>query len=323
MKEGDWPSIVITGPTASGKGALGFELAARLGGEIISLDSMKVYREMEVGTAKPPASRRERVPYHLLDLKEPHESFSVGEYLPLLEEKLSEVAARKRPAILVGGTALYLKAFVDGFQAGPVANWQLRERLFDEAAQNGLEELHARLRAADPKAATKIHPKDARRIVRALEVLEATGTPISEAWAWGAEAHRAGALRIFGVEWPREDLYARIDRRVERMVEGGLFEEALRLQQRTPPLSRCAAQSIGLKEIWRGVAEGRPRADIVAKVQQETRRFAKRQMTWFRKLPIEWLSPPAQDQDAAAPALADEVLRKLLVREPSGGPPAA
>lgn len=177
-----------------------------------------------------------------------------------------------------------------------------------EAQDLGVERLHERLRGIDPEAARKIGATDLRRIVRALEVRERTGKAISEDWSWGKGAGTPPAARVFGPAWPRAELYARIDRRVEQMVERGLFEEALRLRERQPPLSRSASQSIGYKEILAGMAAGLSRDETVARIQQGTRRFAKRQLTWFRKLPVEWI--PA-DGGRDADALAAEVLQRL------------
>jgi tRNA dimethylallyltransferase len=300
--------VVITGPTASGKGAVAFALALRTAGEIISMDSMKVYREMDVATAKPPAERRARVAYHLIDIVEPHERFSTGEYLPLALRVIDEIRTRGKTPIVVGGTALYLKAFLEGFQAGPPADASVRSRLLDEAKLVGPEPLHERLRALDPVAALKIHPRDLRRIVRGLEVVEKTGRPQSEEWRWGEKASAPGFGRIFGLEWPREQLYARINERVEAMVARGLFEEAVRLEKRQPPLSPTALQTIGYREVWEGRALGTPDGDIIAGIQQSTRRFAKSQLTWFRKMPVEWIRPSSPWDAVTA---AEEILRRL------------
>jgi tRNA dimethylallyltransferase len=307
--------IVITGPTASGKGAVAHELARRIGGEIVCMDSMKIYREIDIATAKPSPERRAEIPYHLLDIVDPDVDFSVAEYLRILEDTLAALAARRKPAVIVGGTALYLKGYVDGFREGPPADWAVRTRLLEEARTGGAEALHLRLAAVDPVAATKIHVRDVRRIVRALEVVETTGRSISSEWRWGTAPRGGSRAWIFGLARERSELYARVDRRVLGMVERGLFEEALRLKVRIPPLSRSAAQAIGCKEIWEGTEQGRSREEIVASVQQETRRFAKRQWTWFRKLPIEWLEV---DAEATTTGMVDEVLRRLESRAESG-----
>lgn len=310
MKDRETPRglVVITGPTASGKGELAFELALRLGGELISLDSMKVYRELDVGTAKPQPERRERIRYHLLDILDPHESFSTGEYLPRLAAAIAQVVARGSRPILVGGTALYLKGFLDGFQAGTVASLEVRNRLEAEAQEVGPEALHVRLQSRDPAAAGKIHRRDVRRIVRALESHESTGRPLSEEWAWKTQVALPPGVRVLGLQWPKSELHARIHLRVERMVERGLFAEAERLRSRSPPLGPTSAQSIGYKEIWSGLDQGKSPGEIVERLKQRTRRFAKSQLTWFRKLPIEWLPVTGQLDISAC---ADEVIRRL------------
>jgi tRNA dimethylallyltransferase len=300
------PPIVITGPTASGKGAVAFEVARQTGGEILSLDSMKVYREIDIATAKPPAERRSQVPYHLIDIVDPDVDFSTGDYLPLLERALEDVRSRGKLAVITGGTALYLKVYLDGFQAGPQADWGLRKRFLEEAKEAGPESLHDRLRQLDAGAARKIHPGDVRRIVRALEVVEKTGHPLSEEWGWEKRPKGSSPVSVFALERDRAELYERIDRRVEAMFERGLLQEALRLKDRNPPLSRSAAQSIGYKEVCQGVLLGRSREEIVAQVKQRTRQFAKRQLTWFRKMPIQWV-PVRGD----AGEVAGELVKRL------------
>jgi len=301
--------IVITGPTASGKGAVAFELARVTGAEIVSMDSMKVYRELEVATGKPSAARRAAVPYHLLDRVDPADDFSVAEYLDLLPKVFDEIRSRNRKIILVGGTALYLKGYLYGFRKGPAANWELRSRLLDEERTHGTGVLHARLTSLDPLAAKKIHPQDLRRTVRALEVLDVTGRPLSQrapSQDWDNKDHTRPSARLFGLWWEREDLYRRIDERVERMIHEGLLEEALGLQTRQPPLSRTAAQAIGYKQAWERVSQGTTEEEVVQRIQQSTRRLAKSQLTWFRKLPLTWI-PAAQFREPRV--LAAEILR--------------
>jgi tRNA dimethylallyltransferase len=295
--------MVLTGPTASGKGAVVFELARRLGASVASMDSMKVYREMDVVTAKPDAERRARCEYHLIDVVDPDVDFSVGEYVPLLDALLARETDAGRPVIVCGGTALYVKAFVEGLGDVPAANWELRDRLKVEVRQKGLAALYQRLREVDPRAAEKFLPEDERRIVRALEVWETTGKRMSESWDWGSEKapSRRDDVRLVGLHWERPDLYARTDLRVLRMVEKGLFDEAERLIARDPPLGRSARQCIGHKEIRDGIENGRSRQEIVATIQQNTRNFVKRQMTWFRKMEIEWI-PCSGELDPVAVA---------------------
>ena len=283
------PLLVVTGPTASGKGAVAFELARRTGGEIVSLDSMKVYRGLDVGTAKPAAERRRTVRYHLLDVVPPEREFSTGDFLPLLHAALEDIRGRGRRPIVCGGTALYLMGFLRGFGELPGARPSVRERLIAEAREQGTESLHRRLAAVDPKAAATFLPGDLRRIVRALEVHEVTGRPMSERWSWSTAEPRPDVL-LYGIQWEREALYARTDRRVAAMVERGLFEEALELSAREPPPGRTALQCIGYKEVLEGRQAGWSRAEVIERIRRNTRRLVKRQMTWFRKLPVRWLS---------------------------------
>lgn len=299
--------LVLAGPTASGKSRAAHELARMLGGEVVVMDSMKVYREMDVATAKPPPERRAEVRYHLVDIVDPSEDFSVGEYLALLEETLEDLARREKPAVVSAGTPLYLQAFLAGFERGPEADWAVRKRLLEEAEASGAEALHDRLQRLDPEAAARIHPRDLRRVVRALEVAEVTGGGAPRRRSWAEAAPRAG-VRLFGLLWDRAELYRRIDRRVEEMVRAGLYEEAVRLRHRVPPIGRSASQCIGYKEIWRGLDAGVPRAEIAAAVQRGTRRLAKHQMTWFRRLPISWI--PVTERDAPE-AIAAGIAERL------------
>ncbi len=296
--------IFLTGPTASGKGAVAHELARRLGGEVVVVDSMKVYREMDVGTAKPPAGRRAEVPYHLIDIVDPSQDFSVGEYLPLALRAVGEIEGRGRPAVLCGGTALYLNALVHGLASAPPADWELRKALLAECEASGPASLHARLLDEDPRAAEKIDPNDRRRIVRALEVLRLTGRPITEVWRGPAPRLDPGSYVLLGIARERPALYRRIDERVAGMVRGGLFEEARGLAARSGGLSRAAAQCIGYKEFLAGERLGTPRDEVIAGIQQRTRRFAKQQLTWFRRFPIRWFGA---DDSTTAESLADAI----------------
>lgn len=301
-------TVVLTGPTGSGKGAVAFELARRLGAEIVSMDSMKVYREMDIGTAKPSPARRRKLTYHLLDVVSPEDHFSVGDYLPLLHAALDEIRSRGARALLCGGTALYLKAFLDGLCVGPAADWSLRSRLREKAQREGTRTLYEQLTAVDPEASRRIMPEDVRRIVRALEVHEKTGQKLSDSWGWGREAVGRPSVRLFGLAWERQTLYDRTDRRVLQMVEQGLFEEAQRLRERGTELGRSAAQCIGYKEIFEGMEQGMSREEIVERIQRNTRRFVKRQLTWFRRLQLEWI-PMREGLDPVA--LAEEILSRL------------
>lgn len=284
-------ALILTGPTGSGKSDLGVELAERLGAEIISMDSMALYRGLDIGTAKPGPELRSRVPHHLLDVVEPWESASVAWWLDRAAACCHEIEARGKRVLLVGGTPLYLKALLFGLFDGPPANAALRRRLEEEAAGLGRSALHARLAQVDPTSATRLHVNDLRRVVRALEVWELTGKPLS-AWQtqWSAPSltsrtEPVPAEPVLYLDLPRTELYARINARVRRMFDAGLVEEARAVRQLPRPLSREAAQALGYKEVF-AYLDGKATLDeTIAQVQTHTRQFARRQLTWFRRLP--------------------------------------
>lgn len=292
----------LVGPTASGKTAVGIEAALRIGAEILSLDSMAVYRGMDIGTAKPTADERARVPHHLLDLAAPHEAFSTGRYLEAAEAAVADVASRGRRPLFVGGTALYLKALTEGFFHGPAADWPLRRSLIAEAEERGTPALHERLRAVDPAAAARIHPNDLRRIVRALEVYQATGRPISEQQTQFGRPSERHECRIAGIRRERSDLHERINRRVEAMFAAGLLDEVRRLLESPPGISHAAAQFVGYREAIAHLRGKLSLPEAIEKVKARTRQFAKRQLTWFRSFPqICWVDAgPASTAEALA-----------------------
>jgi tRNA dimethylallyltransferase len=299
--------LVITGQTASGKEALAVEAAARLGGEIVSADSMKVYRGMDVGTAKPSAAERRTVPHHLLDVADPGETFSTARWLRLAEAALADVHARGRAPIVSGGTPLYLKALLEGLFEGPSADPCLRARLQDEADTLGTPALHARLAAVDAAAASRIHPNDLRRITRALEIWELTGTPISELQKqWGRRHGRWRPLAV-AIRRDRQDLSARIRRRAERMLAAGLVEETRRLAARPEGLARGARQALGYAEVLDFLGGRLTQEELAPAIVAHTRQFARRQMTWLKRFAdIVWLQAAP---DTPTDALADEVVR--------------
>jgi tRNA dimethylallyltransferase len=276
--------IVLTGPTGSGKSALALDWAERLGAEIVAMDSMTLYRGMDIGTAKPTPEDRRRIPHHLIDVLDPWESASVAWWLDRAAERVADIRDRGRRVLFVGGTPLYLKALLRGLFEGPPADPELRARLEAEAEHDGDAALHARLAAVDPAAAARLHPNDRRRVVRALEVWERTGRPISD---WQRQWRAAGAPGppVYCLDRPREELYARIDQRVLDMLAAGWLDEARRLRELPRPLSREAAAAVGYRELWDFLDGRRPWDDAVCAIQQRTRNYAKRQLTWFRHLP--------------------------------------
>lgn len=277
-------TLVLTGPTGSGKTELGLQVAERLGAEIVSMDSMALYRGMDIGTAKPGAAERARVPHHLIDVLEPWESASVAWWLERALACVREIENRGRQVLFVGGTPLYLKALQQGLFDGPPADAGVRRELEARAAAAGPRELHRELERVDPASAGRLHPHDVRRVVRALEVFRLTGRPIS-AWQtqWGTPP--AVRPRAVWLDVPRQELYRRIDARVLRMVEEGLFEEVEAVTRLPRPLSREARQALGYKEVLDGMAGGWGREEVVRRIQTRSRQFAKRQLTWFRRLP--------------------------------------
>lgn len=296
----------LAGPTACGKSDVALKLAERLHSErglsieIVSLDSMTLYRRMNIGTAKPSDEERRRVPHHLFDILEPSQDFSVAEYLVATERVCREIVARGGLPLFVGGTGLYLRSLLRGVFEGPPANDELRERLESEAVRDGAETLFRRLQQFDPQTAERLHPNDLRRVIRALEVLELTGQPLSA-------QHREEPLpvdqRPINVIWispPRDWLYERINRRVESMLAAGWLAEVQSLLAEPQPLSHTASQALGYKELIEHLRGERTLVETIELIQTRTRQFAKRQHTWFRNLeecrplPITGAEPPSE-----------------------------
>jgi tRNA dimethylallyltransferase len=294
-------ALILTGPTGSGKSRLALDLAERLGAEIVSMDSMALYRRMDIGTAKPTPDERRRVPHHLIDVLDPWESASVAWWLERALACCRDLVRRGKRPLFVGGTPLYLKTLLHGLFDGPPADEAIRRRLSEEAAIHGGESLHARLAAVDPVSAARLHSNDVRRLIRALEVWELTGRPIS-AWQtqWKIENRESWIVdrkgddprstihdsRCLWLDPPRAELYVRIDARVERMVAEGLVEEVRALRRLERPPSREAAQALGYKEMFDHLDGRASLEETVRHIQTRSRRFAKRQITWFRHLPM-------------------------------------
>ncbi|MEQ8846432.1 tRNA (adenosine(37)-N6)-dimethylallyltransferase MiaA [Botrimarina sp.] len=296
----------LTGATASGKTSVGLALAERLGAEILSLDSMAVYRGMDIGTAKPDAESQRRVPHHLIDLRDPHEEFSVAEYRAAAEAAARDVILRGRKPLFVGGTPMYLKCLIRGLFDGPAANWELRRDLEQELSREGAAVLHERLALVDPVAASNIHPNDARRIVRALEVFRATGEPISHQQMQFDDARPADECRVFVLKRDRSDQHKRIEARVEAMMSEGLVDEVRALTAHGRPLGRSASQAVGYREVLQHLAGEYGLAETIERVQARTRRFAKRQGTWFRSL------SESRFVDVAPDETPDSVTERIL-----------
>ena len=296
----------LAGPTASGKSEAALALCRRLADagrpcEILAADSMTLYRGLDVGTAKPTAAERAAVPHRMIDVCGPSESFSVADYVTQSAAEADAVLAAGRVPVFVGGSGLYLRSLLRGVFEGPPADEAVRARI--EASGDG-PALHARLREADPQAASAIEPNDVRRVVRALEVFELTGRPISDFRT--QDEPDAVAARVFWLEPDRRELHRRINARCDRMLAAGWAEEAAALLRRDPPIGETARQALGYAELFE-VAEGRlSMAEAAERIKARTRQFAKRQHTWFRNLPECRAVPVAPGETA------DEVAGRLL-----------
>ena len=274
----------LAGATASGKSAISMHLAKQLNAEIISLDSMAVYRGMDIGTAKPPQSDRDQLPHYLIDIRDPNESFSTSQYRDAAMEKIADIRARGKSVLFVGGTALYLKAMLRGMFEGPPADWDFRNSIEKEIADSGGEFLHERLQMVDPVAAHNIHPNDHRRIIRALEVFSTTGKPISHWQMEFDDPTPAEQCRVFAIRHPREILHERIEQRVGMMFENGLIEEVKSLLETYGSLGQTAGQAVGYREVIEHLEGQRGEEETRELVLVRTRRFARHQETWFRNL---------------------------------------
>jgi tRNA dimethylallyltransferase len=289
--------IAIAGPTGSGKTALSLALAARFAGEIVSCDSVAVYREMEAGTAKPTAEERRRVPHHLIDILPPDQFCTAGDYSRRARQAIAEIAARGRVPVVTGGTGLYLRALLEGLFPGPQRSDEVRERLRASSERHGAGWLHRLLLRLDPAAAERIHANDQPKLIRAIEVCLAARQPLTEAWQAGRDPLRGfGILRI-GLDPPRPLLYERLDARAQAMFAAGLVEETRTLLEKYGEAPR-ALDALGYRQA-RAVLRGEmTEAEAVAATAQGHRNYAKRQITWFRREPeMHWLQGFGNEPD--------------------------
>lgn len=288
MSSHETPMIVLAGPTASGKTGLAIRLAEQFDGEIVSCDSVAVYREMEIGTAKPTRDERALVPHHLIDVAWPDEQVTAGDYSRMAREALAGIAGRGRVPIVAGGTGLYLRALIDGLFDAPAARPELRERLRARAERRGPEYLHRILSRLDAEAAKAIHPNDVPKVIRAIEV-SLSEVPMTEQWKRGRERLEGYRILRLGLNPPRQRLYERINQRAAAMFEIGLVEETSRLIERYGRECR-ALGSLGYVQASAVLAGELTREVAIAQAQQGHRNYAKRQLTWFRREPeMHWL----------------------------------
>jgi tRNA dimethylallyltransferase len=305
--------ILVIGVTASGKGRIAFEMAKQTGGEIISIDSMKVYRRMDIGTAKPPQDARSVVPYHLIDIIEPSESFSAGLFLKFANSAIENIHKRGKLIIAVGGTALYIKALLYGLFEGPSADRQIRDELKAQAQNQGLQSLYRKLQEVDPATAAKISSNDAKRIIRALEVFRITGRPISVFQnQWDIEKKGGHSWIILGLRRDKQQENSRINTRVKKIIDAGLVDEVKSLLAEEKPLSMQARSAIGYAEII-DYLEGRILLDdAVELIKKNTRLLAKHQRTWFRSFKnVCWLDVDADEPADKTFARTVEVLNSI------------
>ena len=292
--------VVILGPTASGKSALAVTLAQRFDGEIVSCDSVAVYRHFEIGTAKPSAGQRTLVPHYLLDVAEPNEPFTAGEFSRQARAAIADIAGRSRLPIVVGGTGLYLRALLVGLFPGPERSEELRQRLRERAALRGSVYLHRILLRLDPAAAAKIHANDAAKLIRAVEVCLASRLRMSELWERRGRDPLLGyrILRI-GLNPERQQLYERINTRAQQMFDDGLVEETKTLLERYGGRKNAnALESLGYKQAGQLLRGELLREEAIAAAQQGHRNYAKRQMTWFRREPeVKWVEGFGDDAE--------------------------
>jgi tRNA dimethylallyltransferase len=300
---------LLIGCTACGKSDVALRLAELHDAEIVSVDSMQVYRRMDIGTAKPTPEERRRVRHHLVDVVEPSEPFNVARYIALADAAIADIVARGKRVWAVGGTALYLKALLEGLFEGPSADAEFRRAFRESAAKEGSAALHQKLARFDPQAAQRIHPNDVRRIERALEVYHLTGTPITELqrqWDMGRTRYDC---RVFGIARGREDLSHRINARVGRMFAAGLVEEVRDLLAEPAPLSREARQGLGYAEVIDHLSGGPDLDKTIELVKIHTRHFAKTQRTWFRRFrETHWVeAAPDEPSDSVAERIAGDL----------------
>lgn len=304
------PLVILVGPTASGKTSLALKLAEQFNGEIVSCDAVAVYRRLDVGSAKPTAAERARVPHHAIDILNADEPSTAGDYARAARAGLAEIKARGRLPIVTGGTGLYLRALLEGLAPAPPRDEELRERLRERAAEHGSEYLHRLLERVDPAAAAAIHPNDVPKMIRSVEVTLAARQPQSEQWQVGRDRLQGFRLLQMGLNPPRAALYERINERAAQMFDEGLLEETAAAREQYGDACR-ALGSLGYAQALATLRGEMPRAEAIAAAQQGHRNYAKRQMTWFRRdRQIEWLAGFGDDADVQASAA--EMVRQHL-----------
>lgn len=306
------PIICIAGPTASGKTVLSIALAKELNGEVVSCDSMQIYKGMDIGTAKPTREEMGNIPHHMIDVAEPAEDFSVSRYCEMASPIVDDILARGKTAIIAGGTGLYMDALIRGNDFAPFPSTGVRETLEKEADQNGIESLMQRLQQVDPESAAKLHLADRKRIIRALEVYLETGETITAHNLRTQQRPPKYQAFWFGLEDKnRQDLYDRIDNRVTKMLEDGLIQEIQTLLAKGIPPKCTAMQAIGYKEFVQALSGNGTIQEAADQVRQSSRHYAKRQLTWFRRNPaMHWLRRTPEMKNDEIVRIARQLLQE-------------
>lgn len=302
------PLIIIAGPTASGKTALAVQVAKQINGEIVSADSMQIYKYMDIGTAKPSEAEKEGIPHYMMDFLDPSESFSVSDYCDMAKKYIADISNRGKIPILTGGTGLYIDSLVNGVEFGKMPeNPQIRAELEELAEREGNEAVYKILLEVDPETAEKYHPNNLRRVIRAIEFYKTANQTIS---AHAKEEKTSPYDSVyFCIDWDRAELYERINRRVDLMLEEGLEKETMELLSMGIDKNSTSMQSIGYKELFGYLDGGKSFEEAVDELKRNTRRYAKRQLTWFkRNKNIVWLKPDERMTDTAVQIIKEKIL---------------
>lgn len=310
-------ALILLGPTGVGKTTVALELAKHLPSEIVSADSRQVYRDMDIGTAKPTRAERAQVPHHFIDICDPDQIYSAGEYGEKARAVINGILNRQKWPLVVGGSGLYLRALLEGFFAAKAANRDIQEQLKRRAREEGSAVLHAELARVDPSAAARLHPNDAHRLVRALEIFYAVGKTVTEAW----QQHSAPAnfpYRLIGLNMSRPPLYTRINLRVDKMLAEGLIEECRNLIKLGYAPELNALNTVGYQEVFQFFHHEISEERMVMLIKQHSRNYAKRQMTWFRKMKgVKWIEVKPDDSAAGISTLILQYLKVQKIEEES------
>ncbi len=308
-------TLAIVGPTASGKTKLSIIVAEKINGEIISADSRQIYKYMDIGTAKPSKEYREKIKHYFIDELNPDEEFNAGVFGKRGREIIEDIFSRGKVPIIVGGSGLYIKMLIDGFFEGPGADWELREILYDKAKKLGVDILYEELKRVDPESAQKIHPNNLKRVIRALEIYYLTGKPISQLQKESKPKINFQTVQI-GLNWDRKKLYNRIEERVDQMIRDGLIEEVKHLRELGYDKNLNALQTVGYKEVFDYLDGLITHDQMIYLIKRNSRRYAKRQLTWFRQdKRIIWVDV---DENTDFNELADRVIDIFRSTKPGG-----